>query len=189
MHSDARALPIRRVTRSGCGIENSWIFSWLLCFGEALANTASQLVPARRALPRRRTRTRSVMLLAHFCQGFQLVQRLPALRREHSVDTAILRTTAVQCTEPYVPYVPSREPYVPSWSQGGSAKENIYAEQRTEYEEYAKVLQAGGAGASGESEDSPLAPPSLEVIEGALRAALAPVHLRCGEQGPSGRPF
>ena len=129
------------------------------------------------------------MLLAHFCQGFQLVQRLPALRREHSVDTAILRTTAVQCAEPYVPYVPSREPYVPAWSQGGSAKKNIYAEQRAEYEEYAKVLQAGGAGASEESRDSPLAPPSLEVIEGELRAALAPVHLRCGEQGPSGRPF
>ena len=123
------------------------------------------------------------MLLAHFCQGFQLVQRA-----EHSVDTAV-RTTAVQCTEPYVPYVPSREPYVPAWSQGGSAKKNIYAEQRAEYEEYAKVLQAGGAGASEESRDSPLAPPSLEVIEGELRAALAPVHLRCGEQGPSGRPF
>ena len=88
-----------------------------------------------------------------------------------------------------MPYVPSREPYVPSWAQGGSAKKNVYAEQRTEYEEYAKVLQAGEAGASEESRDTPLAPPSLEVIEGALRAALAPVHLRCGEQGPSGRPF
>ena len=182
MHSDARALPIRRVTRSGCGIENSWV-SLLLVAGalQASARTARATTPQ----PQRC----SAMLLAHLCQGFQLVLGLPALRREHSVDTAILRTTAVQCTEPYVPYVPSREPYVPSWSQGGSAKENIYAEQRTEYEEYAKVLQAGGAGASGESEDSPLAPPSLEVIEGALRAALAPVHLRCGEQGPSGRPF
>ena len=161
------------------------------------------------------------MLLVHLCHGFQLrhdahTQCLAALCREHSVDTtsfSILRTTAVQCrappyvprrsdflrstavkcTEPYVPYVPSREPYVPSWAQGGSAKKNVYAEQRTEYEEYAKVLQAGEAGASEESRDTPLAPPSLEVIEGALRAALAPVLLRCGEQGPSlaspfGRP-
>ena len=189
MHSDARALPIRRVTRSGCGIENPG-------FSPGCSASAKRLPTRRLNLCQHGARSHdaapnaaSAMLLAHFCQGFQLVQRLPALRREHSVDTAILRTTAVQCTEPYVPYVPSREPYVPSWSQGGSAKENIYAEQRTEYEEYAKVLQAGGAGASGESEDSPLAPPSLEVIEGALRAALAPVHLRCGEQGPSGRPL
>ena len=108
------------------------------------------------------------MLLVHLCHGFQLrhdahTQCLAALCREHSVDTTsfsilrttavqcrappyvprrsdFLRTTAVKCTEPYVPYVPSREPYVPSWAQGGSAKKNVYAEQRTEYEEYAKVI-------------------------------------------------
>ena len=97
----------------------------------------------------------------------------------------LLRTSAVQCTEPYVPYVPSRKPYVPSWSQGGSAKKNVYAEQQTEYEEYAKALQGRADG----SEDSSLAPPSLEAIEGALRAALAPVRLQCGEQDPFGRPF
>ena len=137
------------------------------------------------------------MLLLAQVSGFQL----PALRREPSADATrfsrtavvqcrasqcrepllyvprsfLLRTTAVQCTEPYVPYVPSRKPYVPSWSQGGSAKKNVYAEQQTEYEEYAKALQ----GQADESEDSPLAPPSLEAIEGALRAALAPVRLRC----------
>ena len=143
------------------------------------------------------------MLLAQV-SGFPL----PALRREPFADAtrfsrtavvcrasqcrepllyvprSLLRTTAVQCTEPYVPYVPSRKPYVPSWSQGGSSKKNVYQEQQTEYEEYAKALQ----GRADESEDSPLAPPSLEAIEGALRAALAPVRLQCGEQDPFGRP-
>ena len=149
------------------------------------------------------------MLLLAQVSGFQL----PALRREPSADATrfsrtavvqcrasqcrepllyvprsfLLRTTAVQCTEPYVPYVPSRKPYVPSWSQGGSAKKNVYAEQQTEYEEYAKALQ-GRADESEDSRDSPLAPPSLEAIEGALRAALAPVRLQWGEQDPFGRP-
>ena len=100
----------------------------------------------------------------------------------------LLRTTAVQCTEPYVPYVPSREPYVPSWSQGGSAKKNVYQEQQTEYEEYAKALQ-GRADESEDSRDSPLAPPSLEAIEGALRAALAPVRLRCENRTLSAGPL
>ena len=145
-------------------------------------------------------RAKFAMLLLAQVSGFQL----PALRREPTADakrfsrTAVvqcrasqcrepllyvprsflLRTTAVQCTEPYVPYVPSRKPYVPSWSQGGSSKKNVYAEQQTEYEEYAKALQ-GRASESEDSRDSPLAPPSLEAIEGALRAALAPVRLRC----------
>ena len=171
MHSDARAPAISSVTRSRISRASR----------SAIANTARKFF---------------AMLLAQV-SGFQL----PALRREPSADATrfsrtavvqcrasqcrepllyvprsfLLRTTAVQCTEPYVPYVPSRKPYVPSWSQGGSAKKNIYAEQQTEYEEYAKALQ----GQADESEDSPLAPPSLEAIEGALRAALAPVRLRC----------
>jgi hypothetical protein len=105
----------------------------------------------------------AMLLLATLCHGFQLrhdvhTQPLPAPSRCHSA--AALRTTAVQC----------REPYVPSWAQGGSAKKNVYAEQRTEYEEYAKAL------ASKESMGTPPLPPSLEAIEDALRAALAPVH-------------
>lgn len=133
------------------------------------------------------------MLLLAQVSGFQL----PALRREPQcrasqcrepllyVPRSLLRTTAVQCTEPYVPYVPSRKPYVPSWSQGGSAKKNVYREQQTEYEEYAKALQ----GRADESEDSSLAPPSLEAIEGALRAALAPVRLRCENRTLSAGPL
>ena len=169
MHSDARAPAISSVTRSRISRASR----------SAIANTARKFF---------------AMLLAQV-SGFQL----PALRREPFADAtrfsrtavvcrasqcrepllyvprSLLRTTAVQCTEPYVPYVPSRKPYVPSWSQGGSSKKNVYAEQQTEYEEYAKALQ----GRADESEDSPLAPPSLEAIEGALRAALAPVRLRC----------
>ena len=234
MHSDARALPRRRVTRSGCGMSR---LSKLraLCWDVGREKTRDGIPPrdlqdlpshpchhgAQNLGPGEPRVEEPGMLLVHLCHGFQLrhdahTQCLAALCREHSVDTTsfsilrttavqcrappyvprrsdFLRTTAVKCTEPYVPYVPSREPYVPSWAQGGSAKKNVYAEQRTEYEEYAKVLQAGEAGASEESRDTPLAPPSLEVIEGALRAALAPVLLRCGEQGPSlaspfGRP-
>ena len=169
MHSDARAPAMRRVTRS-------------------------------RMSERPRSMSQHGAMLLAQVSGFQL----PALRREPSADATrfsrtavvqcrasqrrepllcvprsfLLRTTAVQCTEPYVPYVPSRKPYVPSWSQGGSSKKNVYAEQQTEYEEYAKALQ-GRAGESEDSRDSPLAPPSLEAIEGALRAALAPVRLRC----------
>ena len=133
----------------------------------------------------------SRMLLLAQVSGFQpsaeatrfsrtaVVQCRASQRREpllYVPRSFLLRTTAVQCTEPYVPYVPSREPYVPSWSQGGSAKKNVYQEQQTEYEEYAKALQ-GRADESEDSRDSPLAPPSLEAIEGALRAALAPVRL------------
>jgi len=43
-----------------------------------------------------------------------------------------LRATALTC----------REPYVPSWAQQNSAAENVYGEQQSEYDEYAKFLQA-----------------------------------------------
>ena len=169
MHSDARAPAIRRVTRSDISTRRrsrcqhgAPKFAMLLLLHVAQVSFAFQL-PAQ-------------------CRASQC--REPLLYAPRSF---LLRTTAVQCTEPYVPYVPSREPYVPSWSQGGSAKKNVYAEQQTEYEEYAKALQ-GRADESEDSRDSPLAPPSLEAIEGALRAALAPVRLRCGEQDPFGRP-
>lgn len=164
MHSEARAPAIRRVTRSRIGPS---------------AGDATWRGPTRRG-------AMSVLALLAQVSGFQL----PALRREpllYVPHSFLLRRTAVQCTEPYVPYVPSREPYVPSWSQGGSSKKNVYAEQQTEYEEYAKALQSQ-ADESEDSRDSPLAPPSLEAIEGALCAALAPVRLRCGEQDPFGRP-
>ena len=162
MHSDVRAPAMTRVTRNRMIRDRG-------------ANTARS----------------SRMLLLAQVSGFQpsaeatrfsrtaVVQCRTSQRREpllYVPRSFLLRTTAVQCTEPYVPYVPSREPYVPSWSQGGSAKKNVYQEQQTEYEEYAKALQ-GRADESEDSRDSPLAPPSLEAIEGALRAALAPVRL------------
>ena len=106
--------------------------------------------------------------LGHFCHGFQPrhdvhTQRLPLLSSMDTTRSSSLRTTALQC----------REPYVPSWAQRDSSKHNVYEEQRAEYEEYAKYLNARDAGASCKE---PVGTPPAPSLEDALRAALTPVH-------------
>ena len=74
--------------------------------------------------------------------GFALLQQ-PAVRMQYPRPSHERAVGVVQC----------REKYVPSWVQRGSgaAGENVYGQQQSEYEAYAKLLQgdAGGAAPKG----------------------------------------
>jgi acid stress-induced BolA-like protein IbaG/YrbA len=85
---------------------------------------------------------------------------------------------------------PTRKPYVPSWTKGGS---NIYREQQSEYSEYAKQQSAASGGDSEATRDSqPLveatdpksndrSPQDALLVAWAdvIEQACAPVHYLC----------
>ena len=77
------------------------------------------------------------LLLAGSCYGFHLdIQRSfvrAALARR--VNVPAQRTTDVKCL--------ARKNYVPSWAQRSAS--NVYGEQQSEYEAYAKQMQARDA--------------------------------------------
>ena len=111
-------------------------------------------------------------LLSAGCPGFQLAppphtqaQRL-LLRRERSVQTQ--RTAPLRL----------RENYVPSWINRGSGANNVYGEQQSEYEEYAKYLNAR-SGASDESVSATAAAP--EAAEATAASAAVPLSAEANE--------
>lgn len=72
----------------------------------------------------------------------------PALRG------ASIRTAVLKCEEP----ARGRERYVPAWVKRDAAAENIYAEARSEYEEYARILEARDSGKHDEATRDPSPP-------------------------------
>ena len=119
------------------------------------------------------------LLTATGCHGFQLgtsmispwssaflVKCVPALRRRAQplMDDAAWK--------------PTRKPYIPSWTRGGS---NIYREQQNEYNEYAKQQEAapgtsdsGGDEATRDPDPCVGSPNDPTCKQGAFAAALAP---------------
>ena len=70
-----------------------------------------------------------------------------------------------------------RENYVPSWINRGSGANNVYGEQQSEYEEYAKYLNAR-SGASDESVSATAAAPE---VAAAASSAAVPLSAEANE--------
>ena len=99
-----------------------------------------------------------------------------------------------------------RERYVPSWAKRDAAAQNIYAEARSEYEEYERVLMARKAGSSGgkgtgsDEEDtatrdpsppasppsSPALPPPMSALSSSALSSLPSVRDAAGASTTAG---
>lgn len=82
------------------------------------------------------------------------------------------RRAVLTCEEP----ASGRERYVPSWVKRDAAAQNIYAEARSEYEEYARILEARESGKSDEATRDPSPPAASPTPASVPQSAVIAAH-------------